>query len=176
MLHDSCHEGLFASIELCSRSQEAVLCLVSTPVTLLKASSLLSLYHCMHISTCDQINRHTTWYHAQNLTIYVSNQPVNVAQIVRGNYLPIASTYSKGLKDLVDMTLRVDPKRRPTVNEVLKMPVLQERIAKFLSATVRCRVLILLHQLCKALHAPSTGYLSVQKALCTALGRALATL
>lgn len=58
-------------------------------------------------------------------------------QIVRGSYLPIASTYSKGLKDLVDMTLRVDPKRRPTVNEVLKMPVLQERIAKFLSATVR---------------------------------------
>lgn len=58
-------------------------------------------------------------------------------QIVRGSYLPIASTYSKGLKDLVDMTLRTDPKRRPTVNEVLKMPVLQERIAKFLSATVR---------------------------------------
>ena len=61
-------------------------------------------------------------------------------QIVRGNYLPIASTYSKGLKDLVDMTLRTDPKRRPTVNEVLKMPVLQERIAKFLSATVRSAV------------------------------------
>ena len=58
-------------------------------------------------------------------------------QIVRGSYLPIASTYSKGLKDLVDMTLRTDPKRRPTVNEVLKTPVLQERIAKFLSATVR---------------------------------------
>lgn len=63
---------------------------------------------------------------------------MTAVQIVRGNYLPIASTYSKGLKDLVDMTLRVDPKRRPTVNEVLKMPVLQERIAKFLSATVRC--------------------------------------
>lgn len=58
-------------------------------------------------------------------------------QIVRGSYLPIASSYSKGLKDLVDMTLRTDPKRRPTVNEVLKTPVLQERIAKFLSATVR---------------------------------------
>lgn len=64
-------------------------------------------------------------------------QKPDMMQIVRGNYLPIASTYSKGLKDLVDMTLRVDPKRRPTVNEVLKMPVLQERIAKFLSATVR---------------------------------------
>ncbi len=58
-------------------------------------------------------------------------------QIVRGSYLPIASSYSKGLKDLVDMTLRTDPKRRPTVNEVLKTPVMQERIAKFLSATVR---------------------------------------
>ncbi|DBB05985.1 TPA: hypothetical protein ACH3X3_009975 [Trebouxia sp. C0006] len=58
-------------------------------------------------------------------------------KIVRGSYLPIASSYSKGLKDLVDMTLRTDPKRRPTVNEVLKTPVLQERIAKFLSATVR---------------------------------------
>lgn len=58
-------------------------------------------------------------------------------QIVRGSYLPIASSYSKGLKELVDMTLRTDPKRRPTVNEVLKTPVLQERIAKFLSATVR---------------------------------------
>lgn len=34
--------------------------------------------------------------------------------------------------------LRIDPAKRPNVNEILSTPLLQKRIAKYLSETVRC--------------------------------------
>lgn len=58
-------------------------------------------------------------------------------QIVRGSFPPPPATFSKGLRDLVEIMLRVDVKRRPTVNDVLKTSIMKERIEKFLTATVR---------------------------------------
>ena len=58
-------------------------------------------------------------------------------QIVRGSYAPPSPSFTKGLRDVLDKMLQVDPRRRPSVNDLLKTPVIKERIEKFLSATVR---------------------------------------
>ncbi len=56
---------------------------------------------------------------------------------MRGSYAPPSPSFTKGLRDLLDKMLQVDPRRRPSVNDLLKTPVIKERIEKFLSATVR---------------------------------------
>lgn len=58
-------------------------------------------------------------------------------QICIGSFVPIRAPYSPDLRNLVAGMLRVDPTKRPTVNEILSAPILQRRIAKFLSETVR---------------------------------------
>eukprot|EP00891_Asterochloris_glomerata_P000338 jgi/Astpho2/338/e_gw1.00010.181.1_t len=60
-----------------------------------------------------------------------------ITKIVRGSYAPPSPSFTKGLRDLLDKMLQVDPRRRPSVNDLLKTPVIKERIEKFLSATVR---------------------------------------
>ena len=57
-------------------------------------------------------------------------------KIVRGAYNPIAGTYSSGLKNLVKDCLTVMPSRRPTVNQILDKPIIQQRIKTYLSTSV----------------------------------------
>ena len=45
-------------------------------------------------------------------------------KIVRGAYSPLPSTFSAGLKNLVQQCLNVNATRRPTVNAILKMPII----------------------------------------------------
>jgi serine/threonine protein kinase len=54
-------------------------------------------------------------------------------KIVRGVYSPLPTEYSRDIKSLVSMLLAVDPRQRPTINEVLKMPIIMGRIRQFLS-------------------------------------------
>lgn len=58
-------------------------------------------------------------------------------KIVKGQYNPIPSVYSKELKNLISMLLQVDPNKRPNTNQILKTPIIQERIKKFLSDSIR---------------------------------------
>eukprot|EP01017_Pseudomicrothorax_dubius_P014976 TRINITY_DN17457_c0_g1_i1.p1 TRINITY_DN17457_c0_g1~~TRINITY_DN17457_c0_g1_i1.p1 ORF type:complete len:406 (-),score=88.96 TRINITY_DN17457_c0_g1_i1:628-1845(-) len=58
-------------------------------------------------------------------------------KIVRGAYPPLPVTVSSGLKSLVESLLKVDPAKRPTVNEILRMPLIQRRIKDFLSESQR---------------------------------------
>eukprot|EP00826_Nyctotherus_ovalis_P046674 TRINITY_DN5306_c0_g1_i3.p1 TRINITY_DN5306_c0_g1~~TRINITY_DN5306_c0_g1_i3.p1 ORF type:complete len:500 (-),score=133.51 TRINITY_DN5306_c0_g1_i3:177-1676(-) len=54
-------------------------------------------------------------------------------RIVEGNYPPIPGHYSEGLKGLVRKLLVVDPKKRPSVNEILETGIIQRKVRKFLS-------------------------------------------
>ena len=58
-------------------------------------------------------------------------------RIVRGNYKPIPSKYSRGLNKLIESLLNIDPTKRPAVNEILKSSVIQNRIKEFLTETVK---------------------------------------
>jgi serine/threonine protein kinase len=53
-------------------------------------------------------------------------------KVLKGNYPPLSSNYSKGLRDLVAKMLSVNPKDRPTVVQVLKTPVLKKRLVNYI--------------------------------------------
>jgi serine/threonine protein kinase len=58
--------------------------------------------------------------------------PMHAIKIMRGSYNPIPM-YSKELKDIVSKCLLVDPDRRPSINEILEMPIIQNRIKNLLT-------------------------------------------
>jgi NIMA (never in mitosis gene a)-related kinase len=58
-------------------------------------------------------------------------------KIVKGQYTPVPTSFSRELKNLVGTLLQVDPLKRPSVNEVLKFPIIQNRIQNFLSKSVK---------------------------------------
>ena len=57
--------------------------------------------------------------------------------IVRGTYPPLPAHFTKELKGLVAGQLTVDPNKRPTVGQMLKMPFIMSRIRNVLSESVR---------------------------------------
>lgn len=52
-------------------------------------------------------------------------------------YSPIPTNYSRDMKNLVGLLLQVDPRRRPTIQEILKLPIIVNRIKGFLSESIR---------------------------------------
>ena len=58
-------------------------------------------------------------------------------KIVKGQFSPIPNIYSKDMKNLVNCLLQTDPNKRPSVHEVLKMPIVTNRIRQFLSESIR---------------------------------------
>ncbi|EAR93072.2 Serine/Threonine kinase domain protein (macronuclear) [Tetrahymena thermophila SB210] len=58
-------------------------------------------------------------------------------KIVKGQYSPIPTHFSKEMKNLVSNLLQVDAIRRPSINDIMKMPIIQERVKNFLSETIR---------------------------------------
>lgn len=58
-------------------------------------------------------------------------------KIVKGQYTPVATHYSRELKNLIGLLLQTESRRRPTIQEVLKMPVIVNRIKGFLSESIR---------------------------------------
>ncbi|KAL9654085.1 hypothetical protein ABK040_011629 [Willaertia magna] len=57
-----------------------------------------------------------------------NNMKALVGKILRGTYPPISTTFSSGLRDLVSKMLQKDPKDRPSINSVLKLPFIQSRM------------------------------------------------
>lgn len=53
-------------------------------------------------------------------------------RIVAGRFDKLPSKYSAQLNALVGALLTKDPRRRPSINEVLKMPIIARRISNFL--------------------------------------------
>lgn len=62
-----------------------------------------------------------------------STLPMLYNKIVRGVYTPVSSVYSKDLRSLISMMLDVDSEKRPSINDILRMPYLKSRIRNFLS-------------------------------------------
>ena len=48
-----------------------------------------------------------------------------VFKIVQEEYEPIGNNYSTDLKDLIEKLLEKDPTKRPSVREILKMPLIR---------------------------------------------------
>jgi len=49
-------------------------------------------------------------------------------KIIKGQYLSIPSHFSKDMKNLINMLLRVNPTKRPSAAEILNLPFIQKRI------------------------------------------------
>jgi len=59
-----------------------------------------------------------------------------VLKIIRGNYPPIPNRYTPALRSLVSHCFKRSPIERPSVNKILKNPLIQDRIKNFLSPEV----------------------------------------
>lgn len=55
------------------------------------------------------------------------------SRIRAGKYEEIPLVYSQELRDLVGMLLRTDPLKRPSANEILRLPLIKRRISSFLN-------------------------------------------
>jgi NIMA (never in mitosis gene a)-related kinase len=58
-------------------------------------------------------------------------------KIIKGKYNPVPRSYSHGIRALIEKMLKVDPAARPTVSQILKDPLIRNRIRNFLSAAER---------------------------------------
>lgn len=54
-------------------------------------------------------------------------------KIVRGVYNPAPAMYSQGMHTLIKECLNINAARRPTVSQILKMPMIQDRIKTYLT-------------------------------------------
>ena len=65
-----------------------------------------------------------------------NNMHALVLKIMRGKYPPPPSSYSAELRALITDMLNRDPAKRPNINQVLRRPVMQQRIRQFLTESV----------------------------------------
>jgi len=59
-----------------------------------------------------------------------STMPGLALKIVRGNYEPLPSCFSKELKDLVNQMLKVNPAQRPNIQQILDVSIIKKRLLK----------------------------------------------
>lgn len=57
-------------------------------------------------------------------------------KILKGKYPPLPKFYSESMVALVDTLLTVDSKKRPNINQILKFPIISEKIGRFLKEDV----------------------------------------
>lgn len=58
-----------------------------------------------------------------------------VLKIIRGSYPPVPPHYSYELRNLINQLFKRNPRDRPTINAILRKPLIVKRIRKFLSDT-----------------------------------------
>lgn len=58
-------------------------------------------------------------------------------RIVRGGYDPIPSQYSQDMRKMISWLLQNNPNKRPSVHEILKSRMIQNRVKQFLSETMK---------------------------------------
>jgi NIMA (never in mitosis gene a)-related kinase len=59
-----------------------------------------------------------------------------VLKILRGNYPPIPSNYSKEMNEIISDMLIKDPLKRPSMRKILEKEFLAKRISKLLTSTI----------------------------------------
>lgn len=62
--------------------------------------------------------------------------PMLSMKIVRGAFTPVSTNFSPGIRKLIADCLQVQSSRRPTVNAILKMSIIMDRIKTNLSTSI----------------------------------------
>lgn len=57
-------------------------------------------------------------------------------KILKGKYPPLPKFYSDKIGALVDTLLTVDSWKRPNINQILKFPIISEKIGRFLKEDI----------------------------------------
>jgi len=72
-------------------------------------------------------------YEICNLKHAFTAQSLNglAVKILKGNYMPISTMYSKNLRNLIMSMLNINPKKRPTINEILEKPIVKKRLIAY---------------------------------------------
>ena len=65
--------------------------------------------------------------------------PVLALKISKGEHFPVPKHYSREMRKLVAEMLQVDPAKRPSINEVLRHPLIEPRIGLFMPRETRER-------------------------------------
>jgi hypothetical protein len=73
------------------------------------------------------------------LPFTASDLPRLVTKILAGSFPPLPSRISDPVRRLVDLLLSKDPRNRPSVTNVLKSPLLKDRLSRFLTQTLASR-------------------------------------
>ena len=53
-------------------------------------------------------------------------------KILKGNYMPVESMYSKGLRSLIEQMLNIKPADRPSIEEIIEKPFIKKRIVAYI--------------------------------------------
>ena len=53
-------------------------------------------------------------------------------KVMKGAYAPISECYSQNLRNLVDEMLSQNPKKRPSIIEILKKPFLFKKVKQYM--------------------------------------------
>ena len=59
--------------------------------------------------------------------------PMLTLKIIKGNYAPPPQKFTPDLRNLVSMLLNVDPDKRPSIDQILKLPIIKNRIKNYLN-------------------------------------------
>ena len=59
--------------------------------------------------------------------------PMLTLKIIKGNYAPLPQRFSHDIRDLVSQLLNVEPEKRPSIDEILKVPFIKNRISNYLN-------------------------------------------
>lgn len=72
-------------------------------------------------------------YEICNLKHAFTAQSLNglAVKIIKGNYLPVTTRYSKPLRDLIMSMLNINPKQRPTIEDILKKPMIKKKLVSY---------------------------------------------
>ena len=73
-------------------------------------------------------------YEVCNLKHAFTAQTLNglAVKILKGNYMPISMKYSKQLRDLIMSMLNTNPKKRPTIQDILNVPTIKKKLVHFI--------------------------------------------
>ena len=74
------------------------------------------------------------FYEMCNLKHAFNAQTINALalKIMKGNFNPVTSTYSRELRDLIHSMLNVDAKLRPSIKQIVQLPFVKQAIASYM--------------------------------------------
>ena len=70
---------------------------------------------------------------ALKIPFNANSLPMLTLKIIKGNYAPPPQRYTADLRNLISQLLNVDPDKRPSVDQILKLPIIKNRIKNYLN-------------------------------------------